>query len=127
MTPIDGRPILTAAAMRAAEEVAIAGGTSVDALMDRAGGAVAAAVQRLAGGREVLVLCGPGNNGGDGYVAAARLRAAGVPVRVAASGPPRTMASASAMLIDRIDSYTTGAAASAPSAAARFTARSNWS
>ncbi|HEX8418945.1 MAG TPA: NAD(P)H-hydrate dehydratase [Sphingomonas sp.] len=96
MTPIDGRPILTAAAMRAAEEVAIAGGTSVDALMERAGGAVAAAVQRLAGGREVLVLCGPGNNGGDGYVAAARLRAAGVPVRVAASGTPRTEAASTA-------------------------------
>ncbi|WP_375421370.1 NAD(P)H-hydrate epimerase [uncultured Sphingomonas sp.] len=97
MTPIDGRPILTAVAMRAAEEVAIAGGTSVDALMERAGGAVAAAVQRLAGGREVLVLCGPGNNGGDGYVAAARLRAAGVPVRVAASGPPRTDAASRAL------------------------------
>ena len=89
MIPIDGQPILTAAAMRAAEERTIAGGSSVAALMAHAGAEVARAVRRLAGTHEVLVLCGPGNNGGDGYVAATQLAEVGVRVRVAASAEPR--------------------------------------
>ncbi|MFN5759591.1 MAG: NAD(P)H-hydrate epimerase, partial [Sphingomonadaceae bacterium] len=56
--------------MRAAEAAAIAAGVSVDRLMERAGHALAEAVWRFGGGRPALVLCGPGNNGGDGYVAA---------------------------------------------------------
>ncbi|MGN6622276.1 MAG: NAD(P)H-hydrate dehydratase [Sphingomonas sp.] len=96
MRPIAGQPILTAAAMRAAEERAIAAGITVDGLMDRAGKGVAAAVQRLASGAPVLVLCGPGNNGGDGYVAAAALAAAGLDVRVAATGAPTSEAAARA-------------------------------
>ncbi|HVF95565.1 MAG TPA: NAD(P)H-hydrate epimerase, partial [Sphingomonas sp.] len=92
MIPLDGRPILTAAAMRTAENAKIAGGTSVDALVERAGSAIAEAVARFAGARDVLVLCGPGNNGADGYVAATRLRTAGHSVRVAASHPARTTA-----------------------------------
>jgi ADP-dependent NAD(P)H-hydrate dehydratase / NAD(P)H-hydrate epimerase len=87
--PIEGLPILAAAQMRAAEERAIAAGASLETLMARAGEGVAAAVHRLAAGGEVLVLCGPGNNGGDGYIAAAVLRRAGHPVRVAALGEPR--------------------------------------
>jgi hydroxyethylthiazole kinase-like uncharacterized protein yjeF len=84
------RPILTAAAMRAAEERAIHAGTPVDALMDRAGRAVAEAAWRFGGGRPVLILCGPGNNGGDGYVAARYLKAQGARVRVAALADPRS-------------------------------------
>lgn len=90
MTPLDGRPILTAARMRAAEERAVAAGVSVEKLMERAGAAVAEQVRRLAGDQEVLILCGPGNNGGDGYVVARVLAAAGHPVRVAATGEPRS-------------------------------------
>ena len=96
MTPIAGRPIVTAAEMRAAEERAIAAGTSVETLMDRAGKGVAAAVHRLAAGAPVLVLCGPGNNGGDGYVAATALAAAGHKVRVAASAEPKSDAARAA-------------------------------
>ena len=92
MTPIAGGPVLTAAGMRAAEERAISAGTSVEILMDRAGRGVATAVRRLASGYSVLVLCGPGNNGGDGYVAAAALAEAGLDVRVAATGEPTTPA-----------------------------------
>ena len=88
MIPVDGQPILTAAAMRAAEAAAMRGDVTVDTLMARAGDAVATAVRRLAAGGPVLILCGPGNNGGDGYVAATRLRAAGLAVRVAASSAP---------------------------------------
>ncbi len=90
MIPIDGQAVLTAADTRKAEARAIAAGVSADELMARAGAAVAEQVRRLAAGAEVLVLCGPGNNGGDGYVAAAALRRAGLPVRVAAFAPATT-------------------------------------
>ena len=87
MIPINGQPMLTAAQMRAAEEAA---GVPLAELMRRAGEGIAIAVARLAAGAEVLVLCGPGNNGGDGYVAATALRRMGLPVRVAAAAPPAT-------------------------------------
>lgn len=93
MIGIEGTSILTAAAMRAAEG---AGGESAETLMARAGAAIAVAVDRLAAHHEVLVACGPGNNGGDGYVAATRLAALGRKVRVAASGEPRTAAATAA-------------------------------
>ena len=85
---MNGRPILTAEAMRAAEQVAIDGGTSVEILMERAGAALAEAAYRFAGPLPTLVLCGPGNNGGDGYVAARHLSQRGVQVRVAAPSEP---------------------------------------
>jgi hydroxyethylthiazole kinase-like uncharacterized protein yjeF len=90
MIPVEGQPILTAAEMRAAEEHAAPTPDAMYALMERAGAGVAEAVRRLAAGAEVLVLCGPGNNGGDGYVAATALASNGHPVRVAATGEPRT-------------------------------------
>ncbi|MGI4731566.1 MAG: NAD(P)H-hydrate dehydratase [Janthinobacterium lividum] len=90
MIPIDGLAVLTAAAVRDAETRAVARGTGLATLMDRAGQGVATAVRRLAAGAETLVLCGPGNNGGDGWVAAAALAAAGHRVRVAALGEPAT-------------------------------------
>lgn len=92
----EGAPVLTAAAMRAAEARAIAAGSSVAELMERAGTGVAEWVHRLAAGSEVLILCGPGNNGGDGYVAARVLAQRGVPVRVAALGEPKTEVAAAA-------------------------------
>ena len=83
------RPILTASAMAAGEQRAIDGGTSVEQLMERAGASLAEAAYRFAGPRPALILCGPGNNGGDGYVAARHLAERGVPVRVAAVAEPR--------------------------------------
>ena len=85
-----GRPILTAAAMRAAEAAAIEGGTSVEDLMERAGAALADAAYRFAGPLPALILCGPGNNGGDGYVAARHLAERGTIIRVAALAEPST-------------------------------------
>lgn len=87
-----GRPILTAAQMRAAEAEAIAGGVSGEVLMERAGRAAAEAILRFAGPRESLVLCGPGNNGGDGYVVARILAERGASVRVAALAEPASPA-----------------------------------
>ena len=87
-----GRPILTAVAMRAAEQAAIDGGTTVETLMESAGAALGDAAYRCAGPIPALVLCGPGNNGGDGYVAARHLRDRGVSVRVAAVSEPKSSA-----------------------------------
>jgi len=71
-------PIVSAAMMRAAEETAFAGGVEVEALMDRAGAGVAAAVQKFfpTPGR-AIVFVGKGHNGGDAVVAATRLKEAG--------------------------------------------------
>jgi hydroxyethylthiazole kinase-like uncharacterized protein yjeF len=77
------RPILTTAAMRAAEQAAIDAGTSDDTLIERAGAGLAEAVRRFVGPRDTLVLCGPGKNGADGAVAARHLAAAGYTVRTA--------------------------------------------
>jgi NAD(P)H-hydrate epimerase len=60
--------------------------------MDRAGYAVAQAVIRAGAGygKRVVVLAGPGNNGGDGYVAARYLKARGCDVEVQALTSPKT-------------------------------------
>lgn len=93
-----GRAILTAAEMRAAEAAAVAAGASVETLMERAGAAAAEAIRRFAGPMPALVLCGPGNNGGDGYVVARILGAAGAEVRVAALAEPGGQAARAARL-----------------------------
>ncbi len=82
--------LLTTAQMREADRLAMAAGIAGLTLMRRAGQAVAAVAQRgLREGSAIGVLCGPGNNGGDGYVAAARLRGLGFAVRLFALAPPR--------------------------------------
>lgn len=96
MIRVEGQAILTAAEMRAAEDAVIATGVSVETLMDRAGTAIAHAVRRLAGSNEILILCGPGNNGGDGYVAARVLAEMGLKVRVSALSEPKTDAAKAA-------------------------------
>ncbi len=84
--------VLDVAAMRGAEAALIAAGTSAEVLMEIAGRAVGEWARRLAAGRPVSVLCGPGNNGGDGYVAARYLQEHGVPVAVVAARDPATPA-----------------------------------
>lgn len=88
--------ILTVAQMRAAEQALIDAGTSVDALMQTAGRGAADWVWRVAGQRAVTVLCGPGNNGGDGYVIAEALRERGGMVQVIAACEPGTDAARNA-------------------------------
>jgi len=77
------RPLVTSEEMKAADEAAISGGTPAEVLMDRAGRAVARAVIHEAGARygtRVTVVCGKGNNGGDGYVVARVLAGEGLGV-----------------------------------------------
>lgn len=79
--------LLTPAQMARADAAAIAGGIPVTTLMQRAGWAVARAALPL-GPCRTLVLCGPGNNGGDGYIAAQILADRGWPVSLAALAAP---------------------------------------
>ena len=77
------RPVVTPAEMGEADRRTVAAGTPEAVLVERAGSAVARAALRMLGGtygRRVVVVCGRGNNGADGAVAARRLRSRGVGV-----------------------------------------------
>jgi NAD(P)H-hydrate epimerase len=73
--------LLTAAEQRALDKLAEGAGLPTRVLMESAGAAVARAALELKP-RRAMVFCGPGNNGGDGSVAARFLREAGVPTYV---------------------------------------------
>lgn len=83
----EGLEIISVAQMRAIDAAMAAAGTPTRVLMERAGAAVARAARARFPGRAVLVACGPGANGGDGYVAARLLAEAGVAVRLASVDP----------------------------------------
>lgn len=91
--------VLTAAQMRAAEQALIDGGTSVEAMMQRAGRGAAEWVWRLSCGRSVTVLTGPGNNGGDGWVIAEAIRNRGGDVAVVMAAEPTTAAAKTARVL----------------------------
>jgi NAD(P)H-hydrate epimerase len=82
-------PPIGAQAMIGVDRRAQAAGVPEERLMEHAGTAVAAAVRAIAvdtgrwGSGPIVLMCGPGNNGGDGYVAARRLALAGARVVVA--------------------------------------------
>lgn len=79
--------LLTCAEMARADQYAIAAGVPGLELMERAGQAVASvAIDMAPPGSRVIVLCGPGNNGGDGFVAARALQLLGREVVVGLSG-----------------------------------------
>lgn len=79
--------IITVAQMREIDGACAAAGVSTRALMENAGRAVAQEVTARFSPRPTAVLCGPGNNGGDGWVAARFLREAGWPVWVETLAP----------------------------------------
>lgn len=79
--------LLTTAEMTRADALTVAAGIPSLTLMENAGRAVALAAARMTTpGRPIAVLCGPGNNGGDGFVAARLLDAMGYAVQVALLG-----------------------------------------
>jgi NAD(P)H-hydrate epimerase len=100
-------PLVGAATMRALDRHTIETlGVPGELLMESAGRAVAEVVLRERAGRpgDVLVVCGAGNNGGDGFVIARQLHAIGVAVRVALVGERRRLrgdAAANAARLER--------------------------
>src|SRR5215813_3998866 len=94
--------ILSNAEMGEADRLTIAGGMAGLALMENAGKAVTQAVlERQSAGSRVVVLAGPGNNGGDGFVAARLLAERGYPVQVLMFGDRRLLQGDAAQAAER--------------------------
>ena len=104
--------LLTPAEMSAADRFAVSAGTPGIALMERAGLAVADEAARLAKSRgRIAVLCGPGGNGGDGFVAARLLVQRGYAVELGLLGRREAMRGDPALAAARYDGPVRDAAA----------------
>lgn len=96
-------PLPDAETMRAVDRWAIEQqGVDGLELMERAGAAVARAVQRIAPDGAVAVLCGKGNNGGDGLVVARLLRQSGYEVRVLCTAAPDELSGDARANLERV-------------------------
>jgi hydroxyethylthiazole kinase-like uncharacterized protein yjeF len=105
--------LLTTAEMAEADRLTIAGGTPGITLMENAGRAVADRAAAIAPGRRVVVVAGPGNNGGDGFVAARHLAERGYSVRVLLVGDRKRLKGDAALAAGRwsgpVDEASSGA------------------
>jgi hydroxyethylthiazole kinase-like uncharacterized protein yjeF len=116
LSSLAGRPeLLTPEEMARADAAAPTLGAPGPTLMANAGRAVARAILRRFRPCRTLVLAGPGNNGGDGYVAGRLLQRLGWPVAMAALGPPRAGSDAA----DATSRWRGPSTAFTPAAAAR--------
>lgn len=95
--------VLSAEQMKAVEQAAISGGVASAALMETAGAKVAEIVMRAWTKRPVAVVCGPGNNGGDGFVAARILKEADWPVFVLLLGDRAALKGDAKLMADLFD------------------------
>jgi len=94
--------LLTAEEMACADRLTIEGGVPGATLMENAGRAVADEVsRRFPDAETVAVLCGPGNNGGDGFVAARHLKERGYKVRLGFNGDPARLPADAAAMAER--------------------------
>jgi NAD(P)H-hydrate epimerase len=95
-------PLPAADAMRAADAAQIAAGTPGIELMERAGAGLARVAAQAIPSGTIAILCGKGNNGGDGFVAARELREAGRDVAVAATATADEYSGDAAIALERM-------------------------
>ncbi|MBP2291005.1 NAD(P)H-hydrate dehydratase [Azospirillum rugosum] len=93
--------LLSVAEMYRADALTMAGGVPGPVLMEAAGAAVVRAVCERWAPHPTVVLCGPGNNGGDGFVIARLLLEAGWPVRLALLGSRSALRGDAAVAAER--------------------------
>src|SRR5579871_4249470 len=104
LDPLKACELLTPQQMGEADRAAIAGGVPGIALMERAGLAVAEETARRARSRgRIVVLCGPGGNGGDGFIVARLLSRWGYPVALGLLGSRETLRGDPALAASRYE------------------------
>lgn len=101
MESVIGYELLTTSEMYDADAAAIAGGISGERLMEAAGAAVVSEIRRRWASRPVLIVCGPGNNGGDGFVIARLLKDSGWPVTLTLLGDKEALEGDARLNADR--------------------------
>jgi ADP-dependent NAD(P)H-hydrate dehydratase / NAD(P)H-hydrate epimerase len=115
LDPLAHPELLTPAEMGEADRFAVAAGKAGIALMERAGLAVADEAARIAKSRgRIVVLCGPGGNGGDGFVAARLLMKRGYPVELGLLGRREALRGDPALAAARYEGKVLDAAAVDP-------------